>query len=76
MECNCKTCQLILGIVILVFAFWWRDWSQWIIAIAAVILILHALLCKRCDMCTPIGKAFVGKAAKKKNYYSKKSRRG
>lgn len=73
MECNCKMCELTLGIIILVFALWQTVWSEWIIAIAAIILILHALLCKKDWTCSiPVGKA----AKKRKYYYSKKSKRG
>jgi len=50
MGCNCKHTQIIIGIVILVFTFWIVAWSQWIVAIAAILLILHALKCKACGM--------------------------
>ena len=44
--CNCKLTEIVLGVIILLFAVW--DWgidprfSKWIVGIAAVLLILHA----------------------------------
>ncbi len=54
MECNCKVTEVILGIIVLVFAIW-PTWlglnvTQWIIGIAAVLLILHAIKCNSCAM--------------------------
>ncbi len=47
MNCNCNITELVLGILILVFTLWITDFSGYIVAIAAVILIMHALLCKK-----------------------------
>lgn len=54
MGCNCKVTEIVLGIVVLIFALW-PDWigamaSKWIVGIAAVLLILHAATCKNCAM--------------------------
>ena len=52
--CNCKLTEIVLGVIILLFAVW--DWgidprfSKWIVGIAAVLLILHASMCKSCGM--------------------------
>ncbi len=43
-----STCELILGIIILVFALWQTSWSGWIIAIAAIVLIIHSMTCRVC----------------------------
>ena len=46
----CKSwCEGILAIIIIVFAFWssWQ-YSQWIIIIAAVLLLIHSFTCKKC----------------------------
>lgn len=51
MNCNCKWTESVLALLILVFAFWQVAWSQWIIVIAAVILLLHSWMCKTCAMC-------------------------
>lgn len=66
--CNCKLVQLILGIIILVFTFLYSytDWASWIIAIAAVILILHSLLCKRCQCQAPAPEKKEKKVARKR----------
>ena len=54
MECNCKVTEVILGIIVLVFAVWpgllGAQVSQWVVGIAAVLLILHALKCTSCAM--------------------------
>ncbi len=49
--CNCKWTEIILGIVILVFAFWQTDASQWIVAIAAALVVIHALACRNLASC-------------------------
>ena len=67
MGCNCKHLEIIIGIVVVVFA-WWGDSfvgmnaSKWILVIAGVLLILHAWKCKSasCEMPTK------GKASPKK----------
>ncbi|MDP3881396.1 MAG: hypothetical protein Q8Q31_00775 [Nanoarchaeota archaeon] len=51
--CNCRATEIILGIIILVFAIWPMQYSAWIVGIAAVLLILHAAFCKNCAMCKP-----------------------
>lgn len=51
MNCNCKWTETILAIVILLFTFWSVAWSQWIVSIAAILLLLHAWMCKSCMMC-------------------------
>jgi len=55
MTCNCKWCTTIIGIVILVFLFWETAASTWIIAIAAILLIIHAFMCKNCGACANCG---------------------
>ena len=39
--------ELVLGIVILVFALWETQWSGWIIVIAAILLVIHSLTSAR-----------------------------
>jgi len=56
-NCNCKVCEIVLGIVILVFALWQTSFSQWVIVIAAILLILHAVSCKNCGVCGPEGQS-------------------
>ena len=43
-----STCELILGIIILVFALWETAWSSWIVVIAAIVLIIHSMTCRVC----------------------------
>ena len=67
MGCNCKWVEVVLAIVILVFTFWSTAVSQWLVAIAAVLLLIHALMCKNCAKCEPdTGKASKGKSTKKR----------
>lgn len=45
----CKSwCEAILGLIILIFALWQTAYSQWIIVIAAIIMIIHSFMCKKC----------------------------
>jgi len=48
--------EVIVAIVILVFVFWTTSASQWIIAIAAVALLVHSFMCKNCTMSAAGGK--------------------
>ena len=52
----CKSwCELILGIIILVFALLdsWM-YSKWIVIIAAIVLIVHSFVCKKCFSSMPM----------------------
>lgn len=51
MGCKCNVVEILLGIAIIVFALWETAASQWIVIVAAVLLILHALACKSCKGC-------------------------
>lgn len=48
-------CELIIAIVILVVSLdpslFGADISNWIVIVAAVILIFHTFFCKKCKMC-------------------------
>ena len=49
---NCKWTEAIIGIVIIVFV-WWQvgtSVSQWIVTVAAALLILHAFRCDNCSV--------------------------
>lgn len=50
MNVNCKHAETILGIIIIVFAWWIIGASQWIITIAAALLIIHAMKCDNCGV--------------------------
>ncbi|OIO41010.1 hypothetical protein AUJ62_03830 [Candidatus Pacearchaeota archaeon CG1_02_32_21] len=43
MKCNCSIGNILLGIIILVFALWQTAYSKWIVVIASVLLIIHEL---------------------------------
>jgi hypothetical protein len=51
MECNCKVTNAILAVIILVFLFWQTVASKWIIAVAALLLLMHAFCCRNCEAC-------------------------
>ena len=45
----CKSwCEMIIGIVILVFTLWWTAVSEWILIIAGIVLIVHSFTCRTC----------------------------
>ena len=55
MKCNCKATNVVLIAIVLVFALWestisWLP-SKWVIIVAAVLLLVHQLCCKKgsCD---------------------------
>ncbi|MEK6846624.1 MAG: hypothetical protein AABY16_00485 [Nanoarchaeota archaeon] len=71
MECKCNWTEAILAIVIIVFAFVRSASAKWVVIVAAVLLLIHSLTCKKCKM------SYEGTSAKKKKYYySKKGKRG
>lgn len=71
MNCKCNWVQAILAVVIIAFSFVRFASAKWVVVIAAVLLLLHALSCSKCGMCENMNAG-----AKKKNYYSKKGKRG
>jgi len=50
MEYNCQWTEIILAILVIIFALWpgliGAVYSKWIVVIAAVVLVIHALGCK------------------------------
>lgn len=58
----CKSwCEAVLGIIILIFAFWQTTYSKWVIVVAAAIMVLHSFSCKKC-----FGREMPMKMAKKR----------
>ncbi len=57
MGCNCKWTEIVFGVVIFVLAVWPQLFgamvSKWVVGIAAVLLVFHALTCKNCGACGP-----------------------
>ncbi|MBS3099471.1 hypothetical protein J4462_04615 [Candidatus Pacearchaeota archaeon] len=51
MGCNCKWFEIIVALVILIVTLWPKliaGASWWVTLIAAVVLLIHALMCKNC----------------------------
>ncbi len=48
---SCKWIHVVLLLAIVIFAFVDSSVSQWIIVIAALALLIHALMCKHCNAC-------------------------
>ena len=45
----CKSiCEAVIAVIIIIFALWQTAYSNWIIIIAAVILLIHSFTCKKC----------------------------
>ncbi len=48
----CKSwCELIIAIVVIVFALWenvYASFGKWILIIAGIVLIIHSFTCKKC----------------------------
>jgi hypothetical protein len=64
MGCNCKWFEIIVAIVVILFAFLQgiAGLNMWVIVIAGVVLLLHAMKCSNCGACAPE----TGKKRKKK----------
>jgi len=63
---GCKGLQVVLPIIILIFAFWQTTYSKWIIVIAAVIQLLGAIACGSTCSTDTGAKPVMKKPAKKK----------
>lgn len=50
MKCNCSISNIILGVIILIFALWQNVASMWVIVIASILLIIHELWHKHSHM--------------------------
>ena len=48
---NCKTTEVILALIIIIFSFMSWSSSKWVIIVAAVLLLIHAFSCKDCGAC-------------------------
>lgn len=45
----CKSwCEFFIALVVIVFALWQTNYSQWILVIAGVVLLIHSFTCKTC----------------------------
>jgi|GEM_PF-2005034 len=68
MGCNLNWVEGVLALVILVFTFWMiPDVSQWIIAVAAILLLLQAIICnKSCMKCHAMPKEMPKKTSSKR----------
>jgi hypothetical protein len=47
---NCMSSHFILGILVIVFAFWQTAASQWILLAIGVLMIIHSLGCSSCKV--------------------------
>ena len=71
MGCNCPLTEKIIGVLVIVFAWWQIVYYQWILTILGLALIWHAFRCVSCNTTVPgavMKKAIVAKkpADKKK----------
>jgi hypothetical protein len=67
----CKSwCELVVAILVIVFALWETQYSQWILVALGVILAIHSFACKKCFMCGD------GVATSKMDTSSKSSSKG
>ncbi len=45
----CKSwCELLIAIVVIIFALWETTYSKWILVIAGIVLLIHSFTCKKC----------------------------
>jgi hypothetical protein len=45
---NAKWCEIVMGILVIVFALWNVPVSKWILVAIGIILIVHSFMCKMC----------------------------
>jgi hypothetical protein len=69
MSCNCSLTEKIVGILVIVFAWWSTGYNQYILTVLGLALIWHAFRCTNCNvpgMAKSMPKKPVTKAVKKK----------
>ena len=72
MGCNCSLTEKIIGILVIIFAWWQTGFNDWILTILGIILIWHAFRCNICNNVVsgaksmPARKPVAKKATKKK----------
>ena len=44
--CNCKATEIVVALVVLVFSFYQTTYSNWVVIVAAAVLLIHGLGCK------------------------------
>lgn len=44
MSCNWKITESVVAIVVLIFTWWQSTFSQWIVTLAALALLLHVII--------------------------------
>tara|TARA_Y100000310_G_scaffold236165_1_gene239330 strand:- start:181 stop:402 length:222 start_codon:yes stop_codon:yes gene_type:complete len=67
MSCNCSLTEKIVGILVIVFAWWSTGYNEYILTIIGLVLIWHAFRCTNCNLpATNMPKKPVTKAVKKK----------
>ena len=45
----CKSwCELIIALIVIIFALWETTYSKWIVVIAGIVLLIHSFTCKKC----------------------------
>jgi hypothetical protein len=69
MGCNCKWTEIVLGLIIIVFA--WPElinvaWAAWVVIISGALLIVHALKCGNCGACKTCSTGMKGSMKKKR----------
>lgn len=45
---NCKWIEAVMAVLIIFFSFYEWVYSTWVVVIAALILLVHVLICKVC----------------------------
>jgi len=64
MNCNCSITEKIVGILVIVFAWWSTGYNDWILTIIGAFLIIHAFTCKNCKM--PMEKQMPSRSSRRK----------
>ncbi len=49
--CNCKATEIVVALVILAASFIVIPYAQWVIVVAAAVLLIHGLRCKDIACC-------------------------
>ena len=63
----CKSwCELIVAIVVIVFALWETMYSKWILVIAGIVLLIHSFTCRVCFARHPMMDAAVKAGRRRK----------
>lgn len=52
---NCKWTEIVIGLLVILFAWWTPTYTAWILTVLGLLMLWHAFKCSSCHNCLPVG---------------------